>query len=256
MQHHRWPSKEQLFNNVLYRIKSSTEIEQPERTFTTDKEFVKYYIAGVVGEEYNVPTLAVLRSPEEVNTYDFPETCVIKATHGCGDVVILQPGMEPDRSALIDQLSENYYYAYRERNYRSLKGKLIVEPRLFEGQDVHDYKVFCWNGRARCILYVNDRHTAFFRLLLDIDWQPIPVEWSPHDVEKPLPEKPAVLDEMIEIAEKLSRPFDFVRVDFYIDDDRLLVGEITHCAAGANEQFRNLDEERKLSEIIFGTSST
>lgn len=254
-QHDRWPGSEMLFNDVLYRIKSGPEIESPERIFTSDKEFVKTYIAGTVGERYNVPTLAVLRNSQDVRNAVFDQASVIKPAHGCGQVTFVHPGDRMDRDALTAQLDENYYYVARERNYRLLKGKLIVEPLLFEGQDVHDFKVFCWNGEPRCILYVNDRNQCFYRLLFDCDWSPLPVELSPFDIDKPLPERPKVLSEMLSVAASLSRPFDFVRVDFYIDNDRLLVGEITHCHQGANEQFASLEQEQALSDHIWGSTS-
>lgn len=252
VQHDRWPGTRMLFNDVLYRIKSGPEITSPERTFTSDKELVKTYISGVVGDRYNVPTLAVLRTAEDIEKFDFPRPCVIKPTHGCGGVTVLGASSAPDRAALTSQLSDNYYFVARERNYKALKGKLIVEPLLFDGQDVNDYKVFCWRGKAKCILFVNDRSRSFFRHLLDLDWNLLPVPLEPLDVDKPVPPRPRALEEMIEVAEKLSRPFDFVRVDFYLDGDRILVGELTHCHQGANERFRSFEDEQRLSDIIWG----
>ncbi|WP_372570468.1 ATP-grasp fold amidoligase family protein [Ruegeria jejuensis] len=251
--HGRWPGNRMLFNDVLFRIKSGPEIVSPERTFTSDKEFVKTYVAGIAGNAYNVPTLAILRTAEDVETFDVPEPCVIKPTHGCGSVTILKDGAEPDRAALANQLTENYYFVARERNYRQLKGKLIVEPLLFAGQDVNDYKVFCWKGQARCILYVNDRNRSFYRHLFDTDWNLLPVELSPFDMKRPIPPRPKALEEMLSVAEQLSKPFGFVRVDFYLDQDRVLVGEITHCHQGGNEKFRSLQDEMALSRLIWGT---
>ncbi len=250
-QHDRWPGKRMLFNDVLYRIKSGPEIVSPLRLKTTDKELAKEFIAERAGAKYNVPTIAVLRNKEDIDKFDFPEECVIKPTHGCGGVTILQGGAQPDRAALAEQLISNYYYAARERNYRDLTGKLIVEPLLFQGHDVHDFKVFCWKGKARCILYVNDRNVAFYRQLYDTNWSLLPIELSPYGIDKPTVDRPLVLQEMLEVAEKLSAPFDFVRIDFYIDDKTLLVGEITHCHWGANDRFLSLDDEKALSRLIF-----
>src|SRR5262249_54252237 len=57
--HRRRPNNSMTFNDVLYRIKTTDKILDPLRVFITDKEFVKLYIKAVVGDEYNVPTLAV-----------------------------------------------------------------------------------------------------------------------------------------------------------------------------------------------------
>ncbi len=249
--HGRWPNGEMLFNDELFPIISGPEIVSPERTFTSDKEFVKLYIAGSVGEKYNVPTFAVLRTNEDIDAYEFPTPCVIKPTHGCGNVTILHEGQEPDRSKLKEQIAESYYPVARERNYLDLKGKLIVEPLLFNGQQVHDYKVFCWRGKVKCILFVNGRNDGFYRHLFDTNWNLLPIEIEPFDVEKPVPKRPTALEEMLEVAEKLSNPFGFVRVDFYLEKERVLVGEITHCHQGANEKFKSLEDEVALSQVIW-----
>lgn len=40
-------------------------------------------------------------------------------------------------------------------------------------------------------------------------------------------EKPKVIDEIIEISERLGILFKFVRVDFYLIDDKFYLGELT-----------------------------
>src|SRR5688572_32797965 len=86
--HRRFPSDGKLFNDVLFKIKTSDEILDPLRVFVSDKEFVKLYVKAVVGEQYNIPTLAVLRSVQDVDNYDFPASCCIKATHASGRVIL------------------------------------------------------------------------------------------------------------------------------------------------------------------------
>lgn len=79
--HKRFPNSSNGFNDVLYRIKTTDEILEPLRVFVTDKELAKLFIAATIGPEYPVPTLAVLKSPEEIDAYDFPDNCCIKPTH-------------------------------------------------------------------------------------------------------------------------------------------------------------------------------
>lgn len=40
------------------------------------------------------------------------------------------------------------------------------------------------------------------------------------------------LKEMIEVSKKLSKPFEFVRMDYYIINDKLYFGEMTFTPAG------------------------
>lgn len=251
-QHDRFPSRRMLFNDVLYRIKIGLELVRPERTFTSDKELVKHYVTGVAGTEHIVPTLAVLRTPEEVRAFDFPVPCVVKPTNGSGGVHFVTEDTPPDRETMIGYLSENYYYVHRERNYRALTPKLIVEPLLFNGDAVNEYKIFCWNGEPRCVLFVTDRNREFSRRVLDTEWREFGVKLSPFGVTTAEPERPEELERMFELARKLSAPFTLVRVDFYVENGRILLGELTHLHSGANEKFKDLETEELLSRQIFG----
>lgn len=67
---------------------------------------------------------------------------------------------------------------------------------------------------------------------------------------KPRPRK---LNEMIEIVEKLAKPFGLVRVDLYYEfqTDQYLVGEITHCHESANASFDSKQSEIKFAKLMF-----
>ena len=55
-------SKQKLLSNYLFEIKHSTEGYNPLRAYVSDKAFVKDYVRAKVGEDFNVPTIAVLNS--------------------------------------------------------------------------------------------------------------------------------------------------------------------------------------------------
>jgi hypothetical protein len=114
----RMPTDAMLLNDFLHRIKTSDEIFRPERVFTSDKEFVKTYIAGKVGHQYNVPTIAILRSKEEIKQYQFPKNCVIKPTHASARVIFRIDNFEIDVDQILSWMDLNYYQAGREANYR------------------------------------------------------------------------------------------------------------------------------------------
>ena len=86
--HRRLPRQRLMFNDELYRIKTSQEILDPLRVFVSDKEYVKLFVKSICGDAYNVPTEAVLRSVEKVRTYSFPDDCCIKPTHASGEVIL------------------------------------------------------------------------------------------------------------------------------------------------------------------------
>src|SRR5262245_44810079 len=55
--HGRIATNKLIFNDVLYKIKTTDEIVSPLRVFVTDKEFVKLFVKAVVGDQHTVPTV-------------------------------------------------------------------------------------------------------------------------------------------------------------------------------------------------------
>lgn len=148
---HRLPTSRPLFNDMLYRIKTTDEVFDPLRVFVSDKEFVKLYVKAVAGDEYNVPTFAVLRSPAEVDAYDFPAECCIKPTQASGAFIFRRAGEPVDRDEIKRRFSLDHYAATREANYRYLVPKVIVEPLLSQDGGLLDYRFFCVGGKPKFI---------------------------------------------------------------------------------------------------------
>ena len=94
-----------------------------------------------------------------------------------------------------------------------------------------DYKFFCFNGIPK-IVYVGkdkaeDPKTDFF----DMDFQHLPIRMrDPNSVE--MPQKPDAFDQMKSLAAELSKGYRHLRVDFYLIDGDIYVGELTfyHCS--------------------------
>jgi hypothetical protein len=248
MNHRRTPADRPLLNDVLYRIKTTDEILDPVRVFVSDKELVKIYVRGTVGDRYNVPTLAVLRSAEEAATYPFPADCVIKPTHASGTTLFRRGGSTVDLRVIREWFGSNYYLAGREANYRSLRPKVIVEPILADYPDDLDYKIFCWRGEPRLVQVGLVQKSHDPRRYFDTRWNEI----VPQGVERGVLPAPRRLDEMLWIARESSRLFSLVRIDLYALPDVVLVGEITNCHWSASDRFHNFAFEQRLSRVVFG----
>jgi TupA-like ATPgrasp len=248
--HRRCPNNSMTFNDVLYRIKTTDEILDPLRIFVTDKEFAKLYIRAVVGDEYNVPTLAVLRSIDELRAYSFPPQCCIKATHGSGRVILRKDGAPIDHKKLERWFRENFYRYTREANYRWLRPKIIVEPIIFPDETLVEYKIFCFRGEPRLVRIWKDFLGNARKYLYDIDWHRMPFGLRHENDPEPL-SRPLNLPEMLNIAKKLSAPFDFIRIDLYSNIERIYVGELTNCHASAMAPINPKDAESIASEFIF-----
>src|SRR5689334_23056726 len=253
--HRRRPKNWMTFNDVLYRIKTTDDILDPLRVFVTDKEFVKLYVKATVGDEYNVPTLAVLRSIEEVKAYSFPSQCCIKPTHSSGEIIIRKDGEPINMDKIESWFSQNYYRSGREANYRLLQPKIIVEPIIFPNETtLIEYKMFCYHGEPRLIRAIEDSLGNNRCNLFDVNWSSMPFAYR-RENDPNLLSRPTNLLDMIGIAKKLSEPFGFIRVDLYSNNNRIYVGELTHCPGNAMNPFIPVDAETIASEIIFNNRS-
>ena len=248
--HHRTPRDQWLFNDVLYKIKTTDEILDPLRVFVTDKEFVKVYVKAIVGDQYNVRTLDILRNVGAIETYRFPSDCAIKATHGNAQNIIRQNDTAIDRELIKKWFRMNYYLTTREANYRRLKPKVIVEELAFGNASIEDYKIFCFNGVPKLIWVDVDRHANHQRAFFDVQWQALDFSLAYPKAQRPI-RKPGNLAEMLDVASRLSKGFGLVRIDLYSNGSTCLVGEITNCSGSANKQFIPVEAEKTASSILF-----
>ena len=249
--HGRAPTNQMLFNDVLYRIKTTDEILDPLRVFVSDKEFVKIFVKGVIGDQYNVPTIKILRAPDEIDSFNFPDACCIKPTQTSGVFILRKNGEELDKHRIKEWFSINYYEVSREANYKLLKPKVIVEPLIFNNHNVNDYKFFCFNGKPKLIQVDIDRRGNHQRQIFDTNWKKQEFSIAYPMATKEIA-KPKNFEEMIFIVEALAKNFNFIRIDLYSDGNKCLVGEITNCHGNATESFIPKAGEAKASKLIFG----
>jgi hypothetical protein len=237
--------------DTLFHIKASKESLNPARQLVSDKELAKRYVTETVGENCNVPTIAVLRTVREALAYDYPERCVIKPTHMSAEIILRKGSEEIDLGKIAGWFETDYYELTRERNYKGLTPKVIVEPFVFDKDAPDDYRIFCLNGVPKFIFFdENNLEIDNFRCVLDVDWQQLP--FSLKCGQRPHPPKLECLREMLDVATRLSRPFSLIRVDFYTDGKSFYVGELTNCHAAAMQTFVPPDSEAFANKYIFG----
>jgi hypothetical protein len=242
------PKRQLLFNDQLFQVRKN-QGNNPLRRFVSDKEYLKIFVRAAVGENFNVPTFCVIRSKEELFNYEFPARCVIKPTHASGMVEFRRAGEELPLETLSTWFDKDFYKQTRERNYLGLQPKLIVEPFIFD-RVPEDYKFFCYNGSVNVLQVDFDRSNLHKRAFFDSlgNQLPFSIKYPQYCSEFFLPTN---FDQMRTIAERLSKPFDFVRVDLYSDGDSIMVGEITNCHGGASEQFFPPTAEAQFSHLFF-----
>ena len=241
------------FNDHLLALRADGSLRAPLRRYVTDKEHVKAYVTERVGVQYILGTYGVLRNNEEVDGFALERVpCVFKPTHMSGRVLFhTEPDAPIDREKLKHWLRSDYYRMTREANYRALERKIIVEEFFStDGRTVpRDYKVFCFHGWPRFIQVDSDRFFHHVRNFYDLHWNRIPIEIGCPGKDEDDP-RPRRLDELIEVSRKLSEAFTSIRVDLYVNDHSVKVGELTNCHGGGTETVRPASAEVWLGRFF------
>jgi hypothetical protein len=241
-----------MLSDYLFRMKTGPEIDEELRVRISDKEHVKEFVRERLGDQFNVPTTAVLRSYEEAKRFDYPNRCVIKPTHASMQIILRKKGEPIDFDKIDFWFDYNFYYqGSRERNYKSLVPKVIVEPFVFDRDDVDDYKIFCWRGEPKFTQVIVGGFRRCQRACFDTDWKLLPFTMRYPQTRMAIP-RPSCLSEMYRLARRLSSPFSFIRVDLYVEGEQIRVGELTNCPEAGNLVFFGENAERIASETLFG----
>lgn len=270
-----WPDK--LYLQMLYRLlmhkplnlknpKSFNEKLQwlklynrkHQYTLMVDKLKVKDYVADLIGEEYIIPTLGVWENAKDVDFNSLPDKFVIKCNHNSGQgLYICKNKSEMNeaevRSNLQKALETDYFIRFREWPYKDVERRIIAEKYIEDKSsvdgDLKDYKFMCFNGKVHCSFVCSERKTDLKVSFFDRDWMPMPFERHYPRSNKPIP-KPVHYEEMIRLAEVLSKGIPFVRVDFYDVEDKIYFGELTFFPGSGFEEFTPDIWDERLGSLI------
>lgn len=226
----------QTFSEKLQWLKLYNR--KPEYTTMVDKYAVKDYVASIIGSEYIIPTLGVWNKPEDIEWEKLPNQFVLKTSHGGGSdgVVICRDKVTFDRERAIkllkDNLKTDLYEIHREWPYKNIKKRIIAEQFLEPDpitKDLPDYKFSCFDGNVTDVMVCMGRSTGNTQFyFFDKEWHLLPLNVRGKNAPKGfMVPKPPCMNEMFEIASKLSKGIPYARVDLYAVGDKPYFGEIT-----------------------------
>jgi len=240
----------------------------PLYTKLVDKYEVKAWVADRIGKEHVTETYGIYDSYDEIDFGELPERFVIKCTHDSGSVVLCLSKSEGQfknkdgatlnissvRDLINKGLKQNHFYLSREWPYKNVKPRIIIEEYLHDDvlSDPPDYKFFCFEGIVKVFQVNSDRmsntgtKTNFYRR----DWTLIDMEEAEYG-NNPLPDnKPNRFDEMLGLAETLSKGMPHVRVDFYYINNNVYFGEMTFYHCGGRRLFKPFEYNVEFGKWI------
>lgn len=223
---------------------------------TSDKYLSRYYINNKFGKKYLTNLYFVGNCFEKINFDDLPDSFVIKITHGAGYNIIVYNKKNINLNELRDSINnwmrENYFWVAREWAYKYLCPFIMIEELLIDnaGMIPKDYKFFVFKGNVRLIQVDAGRFDEHTQSFYNENWVRLNISFNVANQSRENVEKPVLLKEMISIAEKIGADFDIVRVDLYLLDERIVIGEITHYHLGGFSKTSPKDFDVELGSVF------
>jgi hypothetical protein len=245
--------------NELVRRRMAFD-RRPILRLVSDRVAVRRFVADRVGHDILPVAYAIVDDPLQIDRRALPREFVVKPNHGSGagvfvtnhaptDVAVLKPGLGWARQIVSpealdwtvlcavadDWLRLSYGDDTMEWGYGGIRRRILVEE--FLGPDFPaDFKFFVFHGVPRVVAYATDRFRDVRCDFYTADWELLDVEsrvprsgqWTP---------RPASWDRLLEVAARLGRGFDFIRVDLYDMAGRVVFGELTAYPSAGRDTF-------------------
>ena len=232
-----------------------------------DKRKVRDYVERIGLGDTLVKLYATWYTKEEVDFDALPDTFIIKANNGDGkgtNKIIRKSELTVEKKAeYIKMIGEwlsrkNIGALHAEPHYKNMKPCVLAEevlPLESGATSLTDYKMWCFNGKCYYTWICNDRSAggnSAHVMTYDMDWNAHP-EFSVFNSDYfrgEIVPKPKNFENMVEIAERLSKGFPEVRVDLYNIDGKIYFGELTFTSQGGFMDFYTPEFNRKLGDLV------
>ena len=218
-------------------------------TELADKYKVREYVEGLGLGKYLVKLYAVWYDAKDVSFDMLPEEFIIKANNGDGkgtNLIIKKSELTDRKKAQVIKIIDEWLHRknigalHAEPQYKSMRPCVIAEEVLppDEGaSSLIDYKIWCFYGKAFYVRVYSDRNDSGSSanvMTYDMDWNAHPefsIENSDYKLGGIIP-RPDNFEEMIWVAEGLSKGFPELRVDLYNVHGKIYFGELTFTSQG------------------------
>jgi hypothetical protein len=229
----------------------------PLKVQCADKYAVRDYVKKIIGEKYLIKLLAKFDDICEVKFDKLPDKFVFKFSEGSGKVYLVPDKKKLDVKSLLSRIREwvlNDFWTLRmEMQYKDSVRKILVEEFL---NTKIEYKLWMFHGKCEFIkieimndFAENGKPDNQYGKYFYPDWSPADFRTIGTEPNFDI-SRPHCLDELICCAEKLAKPFEFVRVDFYeTEDGYLKFGELTFSPAGGSIHFIPADKDKEFGKL-------
>lgn len=219
----------------------------------SDKYRLHEYVRSL-NLEYIMPKIyGAWEDASEINWDELPDQFVVKCNHGAKWNLICTDKETFDCVHAVEMLNKwktmDYGLREFEVHYSYIKPIIFAEEYIEAAKGKimpEDYKIYCFNGEPKLVLVCLEREQELELEWYDLNWNVMDIGAKP---SKKKAQRPECLQEMVKYARELSKPFPFVRVDFYDRHGKPVLGELTfspmygmakYYSDEGNEQLGNL----------------
>lgn len=218
-----------------------------------DKYKVRAYIEETGCAEILNRLIGVYYSPSDVPWDKLPDRYALKYNIGAGCNLIVS-----DKRSIHTEEAEKKmqrwfktkpYLGYSEMQYKGIRPCIVCEEYLGddEGHFPLDYKFYCFNGQAQYVMICIGREKGKPEYhFYDREWNFVPFQ----SLSDPHITKPEEIDNAFEYADRLSKPFPFVRTDLYIVKHKIYFGELTFTSMGGFDTDITKEADRIMGSLI------
>ncbi|OKL44776.1 ATP-grasp fold amidoligase family protein [Pseudovibrio exalbescens] len=242
------------YNDKIQWLKVNDQMY--EHVICCDKLLVRGLVSSIVGEGYLLNIYQVSRSTYGLDHDKLPEFYVLKSNHDSGSVHIIKSKRDFEEAEKVINRKLNHVYGATggEWGYSHVYPYVFAEE-FMEG-DIIDFKFHCCSGSVKWVQIISERHTGkAVEVNVDVDYKPIGMHLDSNmTFSLNPPPRPECWREMINLAERLSAKFKYIRVDLYNHKGKPVVGELT---SWPYQGFYTTDDNMKFGEMLdFDMTST
>jgi hypothetical protein len=202
-----------------------------------DKIEAKRIVKEMVGDAIEVaPIVRILDGPADLKQEDINVNYIIKSSHASNRNINIKSGVEYKLEELrtkLEGFSSSYYDYLKEGQYRFVKPRFYVEEKVVDYANGRTgsaitFMVYCIHGKPTALIIMEHALDRYRHFAIDSTFaikQIVIRGQIYHEFTMP---RDAIFNRMFTLATRLSKPFEFVRVDFYLgQDEKIYFSEFT-----------------------------
>ena len=242
------------FNEKINWLKFNDDLEL--KTKCADKIEVRNYVESKGLKNILNDIYYIYDIPQDINFEKLPNSFVLKTNHSCGTNIIVNDKNNINKEETLiklDKWLKTKYGTYPyEPQYLNIEPRILCEKNLCDnyGEVPEDYKFYCSKGKVLMFSIIHRPPKPQLPHIYHFNEKKEFLETN-YNNYKELPKIPNNIDDMLEVARKLSEDFNFVRVDLYdFNDKDIIFGELTFTPTGGFYNYISKELDLKIGEMI------